>query len=90
MTTCKGIVTDVRQHGGCVEVIVPGPRPGAFTIDNCLMWGIVDAEGRDWIDRAVEYADGAMRFLDTLHRGDEQPITDPDGDLPDPLPATAG
>lgn len=60
----EGVVTDVRRHSGCVEVVIAGPHPGSFAIDNCLVWGILDAEGRDWIGRRVEYREGALRFLD--------------------------
>ena len=65
MRYCKGRVTAVYQHSGCREVVVEGEYPGAFPIDNCCIWSIVDAEGADWIGRQVEYEDGMMRFLDT-------------------------
>ena len=66
MSYCKGRVTAVHHHSGCWEVVVEGECPGAFPIDNCCIWSIVEAEGADWIGRNVEYEDGCMRFLDTL------------------------
>ena len=65
MRYCKGRVIAIYQHSGCREVVVEGEHPGAFPIDNCCVWSIVDAEGPDWIGRQVEYEDGMMRFLDT-------------------------
>jgi len=62
---CKGTIVAVRQCSGCVEVTVTGKSPGAFVIDNCCVWPIVDAEGTNWIGRQVEYADGQMRFRDS-------------------------
>jgi hypothetical protein len=67
MSYCKGRVTAVHHCSGCWEVIVEGEQPGAFPIDNCCIWPIVDAEGADWIGRQVEYRDGCMRFLDGPH-----------------------
>jgi hypothetical protein len=66
MRYCKGRVIAIYQHSGCREVVVEGEHPGAFPIDNCCVWSIVDAEGADWIGRQVEYADGMMRFMDSL------------------------
>lgn len=60
----KGTIVSVHQHGGCVEVTVDGDRPGAFVIDNCCMWAIVDREGSAWIGRKVEYDNGLLRFLE--------------------------
>lgn len=64
MGYCKGRVVAVHQGGGCWEVVVAGEHPGAFLIDNLLIWPIVEAEGADWVGREVEYAEGMMRFLD--------------------------
>lgn len=64
MSYCKGRVTAVYHHSGCWEVVVAGECPGAFPIDNCCVWPIVEAEGADWVGRQVEYEDGRMRFLD--------------------------
>ena len=64
MRYCKGRVTAVYHHSGCWEVVVEGESPGAFPIDNCCIWPIVEAEGTDWVGRKVEYEDGCMRFLD--------------------------
>ena len=66
MRYCKGRVATVHHHSGCWEVIVEGEHPGAFPIDNCCVWSIVEAEGTDWIGREVEYQEGCMRFLDTM------------------------
>jgi len=86
MRYCKGRVTAIYQHSGCREVVVEGEHPGAFPIDNCCVWSIVDAEGADWIGRQVEYEDGMMRFTDSLepasgpspsHRQSPQPSIAP-------------
>ena len=61
---CKGTIVQVQPCAGCVEVTLAGESPGAFVIDNCLIPGIIDMEGREWIGRPVEYIDGLMRFLD--------------------------
>ena len=61
---CKGSIVEVRQCSGCLEVVVTGESPGSFAIDNCCVWEIIDAQGRNWIGRSVEYADSQMRFLD--------------------------
>ena len=66
MSYCKGVITRVVQHGGCLEVTVSGESPGSFPIDNCCAWAILDTEGTDWVGRPVEYADGFMRFLDEV------------------------
>lgn len=55
MNCCKGVVTAVRQCGGCVEVEVIGESPGTFPIDNSCFRMIRDCEGADWIGRPVEY-----------------------------------
>ena len=60
----KGTVTAMRQHGGCVEVLVEGEAPGAFIIDNLCFGMIAADEGVDWIGRPVEYEDAHMRFLE--------------------------
>lgn len=75
MRYCKGRVTAVHLCSGCWEVVVEGEHPGAFPIDNCCIWPIVEAEGADWIGRQVEYRDGCMRFLDQpqARHGNEQP-----------------
>ncbi len=65
MDYCNGVVTAVRQCGGCVEVEVTGERPGVFLVDNSCFRMIRDCEGADWIGRPVEYQDAHMRFLDT-------------------------
>jgi hypothetical protein len=89
MNYCQGIVTGMKQHAGCLEVSVSGPHPGVFAIDNCLVWGIVDAEGADWIGRAVEYADGHMRFQDTSGTTGEQPPLNSQGSTRDLCSPTA-
>ena len=63
MNHYRGIIVSARQHGGCVEVIVDGDKPGTFVIDNCCVWAIVDCEGTNWVGRRVEYEDGLLRFL---------------------------
>lgn len=83
MRYCKGRVTAVYHHSGCWEVVVEGAHPGAFPIDNCCVWPIVEAEGAEWIGREVEYADGMMRFLDTAPETPAAPPTCP----PCPQPA---
>jgi hypothetical protein len=72
MVLVKGIVTRVVQCGGCLEITVAGEMPGVFSIDNCCVWSIADAEGFNWIGCRVEYADGCMRFLDRPRRGSTQ------------------
>lgn len=49
MKHCKGAVTALRQHGGCVEVLIEGEAPGAFIIDNLCFGMIAANEGVDWI-----------------------------------------
>ena len=71
MSYCKGIVREVIQAGGCLEVVVAGEKPGTFIVDNCCVWAIVDSEGPHWIGRAVEY-DGCMRFLDRSPRSSDE------------------
>lgn len=78
MRYCKGTVIAVHRCSGCWEVVVEGERPGAFAIDNCCLWSIVEAEGTEWIGREVEYADGMMRFLDRA----------PSTPAPQPAPVT--
>ncbi len=80
MSYCKGVVTRVVQHGGCLEVMVSGKSPGAFPIDNGCAWAILDAEGPGWVGRPVEYRDGFMRFLDTA------PATPAPQSAPTPCP----
>lgn len=65
---CKGKVVAIHQCSGCLEVVVDGKQPGAFSIDNCLVPGIIDMEGAHWIGRKVEYLDGYLRFLPTESR----------------------
>ena len=64
MKHCKGTVTALRQHGGCVEVLIEGEAPGAFIIDNLCFGMIAANEGVDWIGRPVEYENTHMRFLE--------------------------
>ena len=85
MHYCKGRVTAVHQCGGCWEVVVEGEHPGAFPIDNCCVWSIVDAEGADWIGRQVEYADGMMRFTDSPEPALESPPSRPQSACPQAL-----
>lgn len=78
MRYCKGRVIAVYHHSGCWEVVVEGEHPGAFPIDNCCIWPIVEAEGADWVGRQVEYEHGMMRFLDaTPQTPAPQPIPIP-------------
>lgn len=84
MTHCKGTVTALRQHAGCIEVEVAGERPGSFVIDNCCFGMIAANEGTAWIGRLVEYMDAHMRFLDSIdpdHTADEDyaPLAHPAG-----------
>ena len=65
MRYCKGTVTEIRQHGGCVEVEIAGEEPGTFIIDNACFGMIAANEGMDWIGRPIEYEDAHMRFLDS-------------------------
>ena len=71
MRYCKGTIVDLRQCGGCVEVIVAGESPGAFPIDNSCFRMIAGGEGTDWIGRPVEYEDAHMRFLDLPETSEE-------------------
>ena len=71
----KGRITSVERTSGGISVTVNGQARDCFHIDNCLVAGILDSEGPDWIGREVEYSDGYMRFLDEL-----------DEDLPAPIP----
>ena len=82
MKYCKGTVTALCQHGGCVEVLVEGEAPGAFAIDNLCFGMIAANEGTDWIGRPVEYEDAHMRFLDRhtadfFRPGNHQPRLEP-------------
>ncbi len=65
MDYCRGVVTAVRQCGGCVEVEVVGESPGMFLIDNSCFRMIRECEDADWVGRPVEYQEAHMRFLDT-------------------------
>jgi len=80
---CKGTIAEVMQASGCIEVTVKGESPGVFIIDNCCVWEIVDAQGRDWIGRSVEYEDGQMRFLDSPEAVE---VARPDDHSPDTIP----
>ncbi len=73
MKRIKGIVERVVQFSGYLEVTVVGEKPGTFSIDNCCVWSIVDAEGWNWIGRRVEYVDGCMRFLDRRVKPNTRP-----------------
>lgn len=82
MHYCKGVVTAVRQCGGCVEVTVTGKVPGRFIIDNSCFRMIRDCEGTDWIGRPVEYQDANMRFLDAAEAlASAEDRIDPDAQL---------
>lgn len=63
MTHCKGTVTALHQHSGCVEVTVTGECPGTFPIDNCCL-GMIFANEGNLIGRTIEYRNGHIRFLD--------------------------
>ena len=81
---CKGTIAEVMQASGCIEVTVKGESPGVFIIDNCCVWEIIDAQGRDWIGQSVEYENGQMRFLDSPERTEE---ADSPRTIPFPEPA---
>ncbi len=82
MDYCNGVVTAVRQCGGCVVVEVVGEAPGAFPIDNSCFRMIRECEGADWIGRPVEYQDAHMRFLDTAEAlAEAEDLYDDDTDL---------
>ena len=85
MRYCKGAIVDLRQCGGCVEVIVAGESPGAFPIDNSCFRMIAGCDGTDWIGRPVEYEDAHMRFLDLPETAEE--TADLSSSPPFPRPA---
>jgi hypothetical protein len=64
MTRIEGQIKTVRQHGGCVEITVDGPRGGTFTMNNCCAQNLFANEGPDLIGRDIEYRDGYLRFQD--------------------------
>lgn len=63
MSHCKGKITRIRQHSGCVEVTVEGVVPGSFPVDNGC-FAMLHNPDIPLIGRQIEYFDGHMRFLD--------------------------
>jgi hypothetical protein len=60
----KGIVVAMERLGSHTQVKVAGEQPGAFILANCVLAGLLDMLGSEWVGRPIEYEDGYLRFLD--------------------------